>query len=220
MVMIFCLSIYRFLAHGDSFSMIAFNYRVGVSTVSLIVRQVATAIWESMVDECMPVPTMADWKTIAQTFHQRWNFPNCVGAIDGKHVVIQSPFKSGSLFRNYKKTFSIVLLAVVDANYIFRVVDVGGYGKSNDAATLYHSAFGEALRDGNLDLPPDAPIPGAERRGPLPHVFIADEAFPLRRDLMRPFPGKNITNPHRIFNYRLSRARLDFVFCVLNIVYS
>ena len=60
---------------------------------------------------------------------------------------------------------------------MFRVIDVGAYGKNPDAASLYNSAFGEALRDGTLDLPPDTTIPGAEHRGPVPYVFLADEAL-------------------------------------------
>ncbi|CAL8334309.1 unnamed protein product [Arctogadus glacialis] len=39
----------------------------------------------------MSVPTRADWSTMAEQFEWRWNFPNCIGAIDGKHVVIQAP---------------------------------------------------------------------------------------------------------------------------------
>ncbi|XP_034052980.1 protein ANTAGONIST OF LIKE HETEROCHROMATIN PROTEIN 1-like [Gymnodraco acuticeps] len=141
----------------------------------------------------MPVPQVEDWRAIAAGFQERWEFPNCVGAIDGKHVVIQAPANAGSLYFNYKSTHSLVLLAVVDAEYLFRVVDVGGFGRSSDSGSLRNSAFGESLRDGSLQLPPDTVIAGSERRGPLPHVFVGDEAFPLLDNLLRPFPGRHLT---------------------------
>ncbi|XP_059929868.1 uncharacterized protein LOC132473675 [Gadus macrocephalus] len=198
----------RYLATGDSFHTIGFSYRVGTSSVCRIVREVASAIWTALVEEEMSVPKRADWSTMAEQFEWRWNFPNCIGAIDGKHVVIQAPGNSGSLYYNYKGTFSLVLLAVVDADYLFRVVDVGGYGRMSDSGSLRNSAFGEALRDGTLDLPPAHVISGAEQRGPLPHMFVGDEAFPLMTHLLRPFPGQHHTQEKRVFNYRLSRARL------------
>ena len=198
---------------------ISFSYRVGSSTVAGIVGAVSQAIWDCLVEEYMPVPTKQDWRDIAAGFLQRWNFPNCLGSIDGKHVVIQAPSNSGSLFHNYKGTFSIVLLAVVDADCMFRVIDVGGYGRNSDGGTLGNSAFGEALKDGTLDLPENSIIPGAEPRGPLPHVFVGDEAFPLRSNLLRPFPGTNLSREKRLFNYRLSRARLT-VECAFGILSS
>ncbi|KAJ8358207.1 hypothetical protein AAFF_G00026110 [Aldrovandia affinis] len=118
------------------------------------------------------------------------------------------PSKSGSLFFNYKGTYSIVLLAVVDARYRFRVVDVGTYGRRSDGGTLASSKFGKALQNGRLDLPEDRLLPEAEHLGCQPHVFVADEAFPLQRHLMRPFPGSNLSRRNRVFNYRLSRARM------------
>ncbi len=173
-----------------------------------IVGEVARAIWDSLVQEVMPVPTTEDWRSIATDFLHRWNFPNCLGSIDGKHVVIRAPDNSGSLFFYYKGTYSVVLLAVVDAQYCFRVVYVGSYGRTSDGGALANSTFGQALRDGTLGLPQDALLPGAEHLGPQPHVFVADEAFPLRQDLMWPFPGHNLSGRQRVFNYRLSRARL------------
>uniref|UniRef100_A0A9J7XNE0 DDE Tnp4 domain-containing protein n=1 Tax=Cyprinus carpio carpio TaxID=630221 RepID=A0A9J7XNE0_CYPCA len=192
----------QFLATGDSFRTIAFSYRVGVSTVAGIVGEVARAIWDALV-RCTE-----DWRSIATDFLHRWNFPNCLGSIDGKHVVIKAPDNSGSLFFNYKGTYSVVFLAVVDAQCCFRVVDVGSYGRTSDGGALANSTFGQVLRGGTHVLPQDALLPSAEHLGPQPHGFVADEAFPLRRDLMRPFPGHNLSSRQRIFNYRLSRARL------------
>ncbi|KAJ8346597.1 hypothetical protein SKAU_G00279980 [Synaphobranchus kaupii] len=147
------------------------------------------------------------WRKIAGDYERLWAFPNCLGAMDGKHVVIQAPPSSGSQYFNCKGAFSIMLLAVVDAHYRFTLVDVGAYGRSSDGGTLASSAFGTALRLGNLDLPEDRPLPGADHLGPQPYVFLADEAFPLRRNLLRPYPGQHLGGERRIFNYRLSHAR-------------
>ncbi|XP_049920670.1 uncharacterized protein LOC126402580 [Epinephelus moara] len=196
----------RFLATGDSYRTIAFSYRVGHCTVARIVKDVCEAIWSCLLETYMPVPKREDWQRIAADFSTLWAFPNCLGAIDGKHVIIQAPPCSGSLFFNYKGTFSIVLLAVVDAHYRFRVVDVGAYGRNSDGGTLHASAFGRALRQGTLDLPEDTPLPGTEELGSVPHVFVADEAFPLRRDMMRPYAGRT-EGEKRVFNFRLSHAR-------------
>lgn len=61
--------------------------------------------------------TEQEWRDVADGFQSRWQFPNCIGAIDGKHVLLRPPAKSGSYFFNYKHTFSIVLMGVVDSNY-------------------------------------------------------------------------------------------------------
>jgi hypothetical protein len=52
---------------------------------------------------------------VANISEDVWNLPHCVGAIDNKHVVLQSPISFGSESFNYKLQFSIVLMAVVDA---------------------------------------------------------------------------------------------------------
>ena len=73
-------------------------------------------------------------------------------AINGKHVVIQAPHNSGSQFFNYKCTFSLVLIALVDADYKFTFVDIGNYGSQSDGAVFKHSNFGQKFINGDSDI--------------------------------------------------------------------
>jgi hypothetical protein len=149
--------------------------------------------------------TEDEWLTVAKFFSNRWNFPNCVGALDGKHVVVLKPAKSGSMFRNYKQTFSIVLMAVVDAKYRFMYVNVGAQGRISDGGVYGQSSFAEAFDNNGLGVPQLCVLPNSSKVAP--YLLVADEAFPLRRNIMKPYPRRQLSRKERIFNYRLSRAR-------------
>jgi hypothetical protein len=149
--------------------------------------------------------SIEEWEEIAGAFLRKWQFPNCVGALDGKHVIIRAPNFSGSIYYNYKHTFSIVLLAMVDANYKFLYVDVGCQGRLSDGGIFRNSSLSRVLETNSFPMPASKPLPGREL--PVPHVIVADAAFPLRPYLLKPYPGSCLGNQQRIFNYRLSRAR-------------
>ena len=125
--------------------------------------------------------------------------------MDGKHIQIRPPAGSGSYYFNYKSTHSIVLLAVVDASYSFIYVDVGTNGRISDGGVWDGCSLKSAVENGTLDIPPEENLPGTNI--PVPHVFLADDAFPLKPYLMKPYPFRNQTEEQRIFSYRLSRAR-------------
>ena len=203
--------IYSFLATGDSFWTLHIHFRWGVSTIAQAVYEVSESIWTVLHPIYMKPPTLDNWKQIEYRFSTRWNFPNCVGAIDGKHVMIKAPPNSSSLFHNYKGFFSIVLMALVDADYRFIYVDVGDFGSNGDSGIFRNCPLGKNFMDGNLDVPAPKRIPGWPQGGALPHCIVGDEAFPLRMDLVRPFPRgkkeKQLPYNKMIFNYRLSRAR-------------
>lgn len=139
-------------------------------------------------------------------FEKKWNFPHCLGAIDGKHVAIVPPNGSGSYYYNYKGRNSMVLLAIVDAEYRFIMCDFGVNGRISDGGVLQNTKFFEKLENKLLKIPSEECVTG--KTTTLPYVFVSDDAFPLRMDMMKPYRHANLdSEDKKIFNYRLSRAR-------------
>lgn len=154
----------------------------------------------------LPPVSQINWKEKAEAFWKRWNFPSCLAGLDRKHVRIVAPNNTGSLFYNYKNYFSIVLLAMVDANCKFVGVDIGSYGKEGDAGIFNKSKMGQQITDGTF-FPPPRHLPGSNIL--LPHVIIGDEAFRLDKYVMKPYCRKQaVQDGHKKrFNYHLCRAR-------------
>ncbi|XP_022186175.1 uncharacterized protein LOC111045159 [Nilaparvata lugens] len=152
------------------------------------------------------MPCNADeWLEIEKGFSN--NFPHAIGSIDGEHVVIFNPPHSGSDYFNYKKTFSIVLLAVVNSKYQFIFAGIGSQGRISDGGVLRNSVLWDNICDNKLNLPTARPSPGSDI--PVPYVFLGDGAFALSTHIMKPFPGDHeYGSAKRIFNDRLSRSRI------------
>lgn len=147
-----------------------------------------------------------EWKAISDEFYTRWNHPHCIGALDGKHIVTQRPENTVGEFYNYKGNHSNVLMAIVDANYKFLYVNVGCQGRISDGGVFRNTTYYKKLANNELNLPRDKALPG--RTTPIPHVLVADDAFPLTRNIMKRYPTDlHRGSPKRVFNYRLSRAR-------------
>jgi hypothetical protein len=115
------------LSQGDSIFSIASGYKIGRSTASVVLRETMDAIWEALNNLVFKKWTENYLKRISEDFLTEWDFPHTIGAIDGKHVNIKCPNNSGNSFFNYKKNFSIILMAVSNAHYNFTYLDVS-YG--------------------------------------------------------------------------------------------
>ncbi|XP_071645996.1 uncharacterized protein [Temnothorax longispinosus] len=191
-----------YLAQGDTAKLKHAEFRIGTSTVYKVIHETCREIWNVLQPYVLKVSSKEDWKTISDGFMTSWQFPNCLGAIDGRHMRIQAPRNSGSNFFNYKQFFSMVMMATCDAQYKFTWVDVGQFGSISDGGVWANTDFADDLASGNVSLPDPSPIPGKER--PFPYVFVGDEAFPLTEYMMRPYPRRTLTDENRIFNYRLS----------------
>ena len=95
----------RFLATGETYRSLCFQFRISVSAISYIVKQVCKAIYEHLGPEYLKVPeTNEEWLDVAARFEEKWNYPNCLGAIDGKHIVMQPPPNAGSHYYNITRT--------------------------------------------------------------------------------------------------------------------
>ncbi|KAL0902300.1 hypothetical protein ABMA27_000203 [Loxostege sticticalis] len=125
----------RFLTAGASFRSMAFDFRAGYSTIQKIVNETSKAMWEVLRSVVLPIQEI-------------WNFPNCIGAMGGKHINIRAPDNSGR-----------------------------SCGRNSDGDKKFH-------------IPQNKCLPGTTDA--MPHVFVADEAFPLQHNIMRPYPGNQL----------------------------
>jgi len=200
----------RYLASGSSYPDLSYGFCIASNTVSVVVREVCQAIIDELGEEFLDCPsTPQEWKQVADSFETRWNFPHCCGAVDGKHINMKNPPGGGSLYFNYKKHFSIVLMAVVDAKYRFLYIEIGQPGGISDGGVWNHTDLAQALVKGEAGFPEPKKLPGeeSEEAPQIPYFLVGDDAFALRSWLMKPYPYKDMDIEHRRYNYRLSRAR-------------
>jgi hypothetical protein len=101
----------------------------------------------------MTTPSKDHLKRVADGFFKKWNFPSCVGCIDGKHIRIKCPQNSGTLYYNYKHYFSILLEGIADADYKFITIDVGAYGKQSDGRIFFLSNVYKRLETNTFNMP-------------------------------------------------------------------
>ncbi|KAG0435071.1 hypothetical protein HPB47_018695 [Ixodes persulcatus] len=198
----------RYLASGESHHhSLSRQFRVGHSAVNDIIHSTCAVIYDMLKDEELAAPKSTDaWLRAAQQFSDRWQFPNCVGGNDGKHVAIIKPAKSGTVYYNYKKTYSILLFALADASCKFLYVDVGTPGSKGDAAIWQTTPLQKAVRNKSSGLP-DLVDMNTSSGLQLPAVIVGDDAFPLSSNLMKPFGGSSLTPEQKIFNYRDIRTK-------------
>ncbi|XP_056422332.1 uncharacterized protein LOC130362226 isoform X2 [Hyla sarda] len=195
----------RFLATGETYSSLHQLFHVGKSTISGIVRTTCELIFQNLRSSVMPTPTQETWLQIAEGFESEASFPNCIGAVDGRHLRVHQPPHSGSKSFSNKKYFSVVLMGVADTKYKFVAFDVGAYDSTGDARVVEASQIKQKMLHEEGCLPPSRPLPGTTQ--PVPFVMVSDEAFSVTHCQLRPFPKKGLDTQRRVFNYRLSRAR-------------
>ena len=98
-----------------------------------------------------------------------------------------------------------MLLGVCDAKYKCTLVDIGDSGRQSDGSVYANSHLGYAIENKRPNVLPDAKSSRPSKV--LPYVFVGDDAFGLKRHMMKPYPFSNLCESKLVFNYRLSCAR-------------
>ena len=198
-------------------------FHIPENTICLIVSQAADAIWEKLSLIYMKCPsTEEEWQKISNDFFEKWTLSTLYWchrreaikeslarntalvssvqeALHCALCTVQAFANLGTLFRNYKGTFSLVLFAICNANYKFTYTHIGSAGSANDAAIWNCSTFKSHLDAGQLGIP--------QTPGKVNFYLVGDDIFGLSKTVMKPFPRSNLNAKELVFNYRLSRAR-------------
>ncbi|XP_050304496.1 uncharacterized protein LOC126742012 [Anthonomus grandis grandis] len=196
----------RYLATGRNYHDLRFSTIISPQALSEIIPETCSAIYQVLKEKYMKFPTtQSECKSISEGFEEVCNFPNCVGAVDGKHIQIKPPPGSRAFYYNYKGYNSLVLMAICNANDEFIMCHFGTNGRISDGGVIACTRFYTKLINKTLELPPAICPRNSNRQ--LPFIFIGDEAFALRGDFLKPYGQNDLNHDRKIFNYCLSRAR-------------
>ena len=196
---------FYYLASTAEYRTISNLFGVSVSFVCNCIKEVCEAIRRHS-SNVIKFPTGVEILQVIQEYENKWGFPMCAGCIDGTHIPILAPNENHKDYVNRKGFHSIQMQAVVDSRYLFRDVVVGWPGSVHDARVLSNSAIFKKGVDNTL-------FDGVESRiiqgNDVPPLILGDPAYPFLPWLMKRYPENNDTpRVQRVFNYRLSRARM------------
>ena len=163
-------------------------------------------MWNDTVKKYFPT-SRDDFKESMAKFGEEWQFPYAFAAVDGSHLPIKCP-KGGAQamkqYFNFKGFYSIVLMALVDAEYRFIWASVGAPGNTHDSTLMQSTELWNRIVTGNV-------IPNIVQQienVDIPPLILGDGAFPLRTWIMKPHGDAVLPEDKRYFDYRHSRARL------------
>lgn len=201
------ITLYR-LSDTASYRTIANLFGIGKSTVCEIVVEVCGAIVEVLLPRYIRFPQNAqEIRQRMDEFSDRAGFPQTVGCVDGCHIPIKAPQSNPEDYVNRKGFHSIILQALVDANYLFLDICVGWPGKVHDARLFRNSSLYTALSSGAFM--PDSSVIRMIDDVRVPPLILGDSAYPLQDWLMKPYVDRgNLSREETHYNNLLSVTRV------------
>lgn len=196
------IGIYR-LASSAEDRTVANVFGVSRASVNIIFREFCEVVVRVLETRFVRFPTRHGLAEHMRQFAALTGFPQGVGALDGCHIEVCPPKEQACDYHNFKGWYSVILLAVVDQCYKFMYINVGTPGRNHDSDIFQKSKLPKILSSDLFNLDKKM-IHGV----PVGPVLLADQAFPLQKEVMKPFPVPGAAgSPSQVFNYHLSSAR-------------
>jgi hypothetical protein len=92
----------------------------------------------------------------------------------------------------------VILLACADTSTLFTTVHVRYSGKNSDGSVFRASTLEEMLEKEELHILFPTSLPLDDSGKTFPYYFATDEAFPLKINLMIPYPTRMLANKRHI----------------------
>ncbi|XP_064475428.1 uncharacterized protein LOC135389295 [Ornithodoros turicata] len=187
----------RFLATGESFHSLHYQYCIGTSTVHNKVKRLhEAAIYQCTVgDNCRQIPL----SLALPPLHRCCRWKTCDD---------QVPPKGRVFIFNYKRYHSMVPMALVDADKMAIFVDAGVNGRCNDSVTFRGTELFQKLESGECNIPEPVPLPG--QNDPTDFVVVADAASPMKDYMLRPCAQRELqSKANPVYNYSLVNMDLE-----------
>ena len=198
------------LARGDYYYTISEMTGLGEATIIKIVNEVCQALianmWEESVEKLFP-KTKEEFDDTLREMECEWQFKYAFCAIDGSHLPIKCPpggAEAMKQYHNFKNFYSVILLALVDANYRFIWASIGAPGNTHDSTLFQSTNLWQRILDGQIL----SEYTVQNENIMIPPIILGDGAFPMRTWLVKPHGDAILSEKKRYFNYRLSRARM------------
>ncbi|KAJ8880739.1 hypothetical protein PR048_017209 [Dryococelus australis] len=156
----------RYLASGRTLEDLKFSCRIAPQTLEKIIPYNCEAIFKTLRNyrKSLNIPPLSyfnvqqrrrNGENVAGEFEHRWNFSNCIGAVNEKHVATVMPPGSGSYIYNNKNFHSQHILGIANANYELPYISFGINGRVSDGGVFEAPDLSKKLEDGSLNLPKD-----------------------------------------------------------------
>ena len=136
-----------------------------------------------------------------------WQYKNAFAPIDGSHCPIKCPAggaESNKQYYIFKKNYSVVLMALMDAHFRFIWASFGAPRNTHDSTYFQSTSLCEKITKGELIRSKVQAIDDIK----IPPQFLGDGAFPLCSWLMKPYGDVVLTPGKRYFSYGSSRSRM------------